>query len=301
MIRIAVRPQPLPSVLRTALDQAPCEQVRPEHAEALVWLGSDPEALTTELTRMPHVRWVQLPWSGVEEYAPSMRPDVRWTSARGVLAEPVAEHALMLSMLALRSADRSVRAGRWSPQEPRSLYDADVVIVGAGEVAAALLRLLAPLRVRATVVRRRAEPVAGAARVVTSDRLLEVVATADVVVLTAALTGATRGLIDADVLAAMRPDACLVNVARGGLVVTDDLVTALRERRIGAAALDVTDPEPLPEGHPLWDLENCFLTAHCAGDLPYSWPAFADLVRDNIERRAQGRELRNTVSLEFGY
>ncbi|WP_405981982.1 NAD(P)-dependent oxidoreductase [Streptomyces sp. NBC_00158] len=301
MIRIAVHPQPLPTALRAALEQAPCEQVPPERAEALVWLGSDPAALTAQLARMPHVRWVQLPWSGVEEYTPFMRADVRWTSARGVLAEPVAEHALMLSMLALRSADRSVRRGRWSPQEPRSLYGADVVIVGAGEVAEALLRLLAPLRVRPTVVRRRAEPVEGAVRVVTSDRLVDVVATADVVVLAAALTDGTRGLIDTEVLAAMRPDACLVNVARGGLVVTDDLITALREQRIGAAALDVTDPEPLPEGHPLWDLENCFLTAHCAGDLPYSWPAFADLVRDNIERLARGHEPRNTVSAELGY
>lgn len=296
-----MRPQPLPESVRIAVGQAPCEQVPPERAEALIWLGSDPEALTAELSRMPEVRWVQLPWSGVEEYVPLMRPDICWTSARGVLAEPVAEHALMLSMLALRSADRSVRNGRWSPQEPRTLYDADVVVVGAGEVTNALIRLLTPLRARITVVRRRADPVEGATRVVSTGHLAEAVATADVVVLAAALTASTRGLINASALAAMRPDTCLVNVARGGLVVTDDLIVALREGRIAAAALDVTDPEPLPEGHPLWDLENCFITAHCAGDLPYSWPAFAELVRDNIERFSQGRALRNTVSTELGY
>ncbi|MYV63908.1 hydroxyacid dehydrogenase [Streptomyces sp. SID4931] len=302
MTRISVLPHPLPDPVRAAVEQAPCVLAAPDEAEALIWTGSDPQALTAQLAAMPAVRWVQLPWAGVEEYLPLMSSTVQWTSARGVLAEPVAEHALMLSMLALRRADRSVRAGRWLPQEPRTLYDAEIVVVGAGAVTTQLLRLLAPLRARITVVRRRPqEAVEGAYRVVGADRLTEAVGGADLVIVAAALTARTRGLIDATVLKAMRTDACLVNVARGGLVGTDDLATALDAGWIAGAALDVTAPEPLPEAHPLWRADNCFITAHCAGDLPYSWPAFAELVRDNIERFAHGRALRNTVSRELGY
>ncbi|MDH6136212.1 phosphoglycerate dehydrogenase-like enzyme [Kitasatospora sp. MAA4] len=296
MTGIAVLPEPVPEAVRAAVGTQPA----PEQAQALVWLG-EPEGLAGALQWMPAVRWVQLPWAGVEEFLPLMRAGVTWTSAAGVLAEPVAEHALMLAMVALRSADRSVRAGRWLPQPPRSLYDAEVLIVGGGAVTRALLRLLTPLRARVTVVRRSPVPVEGAYRVLGTDELADAAAEADVVVLTAALTPQTRGMIAEPVLRRMRPGACLVNVARGGLVNTADLVRALTEGWIAAAALDVTEPAPLPGSHPLWSLENCFLTAHCAGELPYAWPAFAELVRENAGRFRQGLPLRNTVAPALGY
>ncbi|WP_456237221.1 NAD(P)-dependent oxidoreductase [Leifsonia xyli] len=144
-------------------------------------------------------------------------------------------------------------------QEGTSLYGLDVVIVGAGGIARELLRLLEPFGVRATIVWRSAEPVPGSAATITADRLGEVLPAADVVVIAAALTDSTRRLIGAREFAAMKSTAVFVNIARGGLVDSNALVTALRTGAIAGAGVDVTDPEPLPDGHPLWAEKNCIV------------------------------------------
>jgi len=131
------------------------------------------------------------------------------------------------------------------------------------------------------------------------DRVHEAVIDAEYVVLACPLTEETRALVDADLLRTMRPDAVLVNVARGGVVDTDALVSALRSNRIRGAALDVTDPEPLPEDHPLWGLGNVTITPHNAGHTPEYFERVADVLVDNVDR-LEGRgdgddELRNRV------
>jgi phosphoglycerate dehydrogenase-like enzyme len=152
-----------------------------------------------------------------------------------------------------------------------------------------------------TVVRQRAEPVAGAVRTVTTPRLHEALAGARAVVLTLALTPQSRGLIGRKELEAMDQRAWLVNVARGALVDTEALVEALRSRQIGGAALDVTDPEPLPAGHPLWDLPDCLITPHTADTEQMTQPLLAGRITENVQRLAAGRELAGLVDPDLGY
>jgi phosphoglycerate dehydrogenase-like enzyme len=275
-----------------------------ERADALVWLephGAD--RLRAALDSTPGVRWVQLPWAGVERLAPSgLFADGRtWTCAKGVYAEPVAEHALALAMAGLRHLPERITARSWGRPKGATLYDADVTIVGGGGITASLLALLGPLRARATVVRRRPEPMDGAVRTVTADRLHDVLPDARVVFLTLALTPETTGIIGAAELGRMQPSAWLVNVARGGHVVTDDLVAALAGGTIAGAALDVTDPEPLPDGHPLWDLPNAIITPHTADWPEVVVPLLAARISDNVERFAAGRPLVGLVDPLAGY
>ena len=164
-----------------------------------------------------------------------------------------------------------------------------------------LLRLLGPFRARVTVVRRRPEPLAGAVRTVGDDRLHEALGSSAAVILVLALTPATRKLIGRTELAAMERDAWLVNVARGGVVDTEALVEALRSGQIGGAALDVTDPEPLPAGHPLWDLPNCLITPHTADTEDMTQPLLARRITENVQRLTAGQELVGRVDPDHGY
>ena len=301
--RVAIAPD-VPEWAARAVAEGGGTAVDVASAEALVWL--DPfgaEELEALLAGAENIRWVQLPWAGVEDFAARrMFDDERlWTSGKGVYAEPVAEHALTLGLAGLRHLPERVRATRWGEASGRSLYDGRVTILGGGGIARSLLQLLAPFRVQATVVRRRAEPTPGAARVVDSAGLHGVLRGADLVVVALALTPATRGIIGAPELETMEEHAWLVNVARGGHVRTDDLVAALRERSIGGAALDVTDPEPLPDGHPLWELPNCIVTPHTADTPEMIVPMLAARVRENVHRFGAGEDLVGRVDRAEGY
>ena len=270
--------------------------------EALVWMApDDPDGLREALAAAPSLRWVQLPFAGVEKFTDVLDPSLTWTCAKGVYADPVAEHALGLALAGLRSLPERARARSWGEQSAQTLYDAPVVVLGAGGITTSLLALLAPFRCEVTVVRRSGDPVAGAARTVGTDRLDEVLGEALVVVLALALTPQTRHVIGAPQLAAMREDAWLVNVARGAHVDIDALVTALREGQVGGAALDVTDPEPLPDGHPLWDLPNCLITPHTANPWQTAQPLLARRIADNVRRDVVGEPLRGLVDLSAGY
>ena len=151
------------------------------------------------------------------------------------------------------------------------------------------------------VVRRRAEPVAGAVRTVTPSHLGEALAGARAVVLTLALTPQSYRMIGQKELELMDQRAWLVNVARGALVDTAALVGALRSKQIGGAALDVTDPEPLPAGHPLWDLPNCLITPHTADTEQMTEPLLAARIAENVRRLAAGHELVGRVDPDLGY
>jgi phosphoglycerate dehydrogenase-like enzyme len=301
LTQVCVLPGPVPVELQRAVADGGGVPCPPGDCEALVWLGGSVEQLEECLNAMPRLRWVQLPWAGTEWFHHLMKPNISWTSGSGVLSEPVAEHALMLSMVALRGAGSSVRQRRWTPTIPGSLFDAHVVVVGAGAVARALVRLLAPFRARVTVVRRRPEDIPGVSVVTSANGWPRALGEADVLVLAAPLTSDTLHLVDEAALRAMKPTACLVNVARGGVVETAALVRALEEGWIGGAALDTTDPEPLPPSHPLWQLNNCFITSHSAGDLSRSWHRYGEIVAENLRRFTAGRPLKNIVSLERGY
>jgi phosphoglycerate dehydrogenase-like enzyme len=273
-------------------------------ADALVWLNpSDIDAMRAALATASSARWVQLPFAGVERVAAAglFDPGRTWTSAKGAYAEPVAEHALLLALAGLRLLRRRITARSWGEPAGISLYDQPVTILGGGGIAVSLLELLAPLRVTATVVRSRPDPVPGAARTVVQADLHKALADAQVVFLALALTPITERIIGAAELAAMRPDAWLVNVARGRHVDTDALVAALAEGSIGGAALDVTDPEPLPDGHPLWESERCIITPHTADTPEMIEPLLARRIRDNVARFAAGEPLLGLVDPDRGY
>jgi phosphoglycerate dehydrogenase-like enzyme len=273
-------------------------------AEALVWAAiGDAEGLDSVLDDNPQLRWVQLPWAGVEPYVDVIRShaELTWTCAKGVYAEPVAEHALALALAGRRNLGAYSRAGTWTRPRGRNLLGARVTILGGGGIAASLLRLLAPYGCDVTVVRRSPAPLAGAARVVGSDQLDEALTGAEVVVLALALVPETEGLIDGRRLALLDRDATLVNVARGRHVVTDDLVAALRDGTLGSAGLDVTDPEPLPDGHPLWDLPNAVITPHTANTPEMAIPLLSARVTDNVRRWAAGEPLVGPLDPAAGY
>jgi len=273
-------------------------------ADALVWLNpGDLDGLRAALSAASNARWVQLPFAGVEQVAAAglFDPAREWTSAKGAYAQPVAEHALALALAGLRLLPRRITARSWGTQGGTSLYDQPVTILGGGGITARLLELLAPLRVTATVVRRHPDPLPGAARTVGQDGLHQALAGALVVFVALALTPDTRGIIGASELAAMRPDAWLVNVARGGHVDTAALVAALTAGGIAGAALDVTDPEPLPDGHPLWQLDNCIITPHTADTTEMIVPLLARRVEENVARFAAGEPLVGLVSPSLGY
>ena len=272
--------------------------------EGLVW--TDPramDALHAVLASQPKIGWVQLPQAGMEWafQAGVIDSHRRWTSAKGAYADPVAEHALLLILAGLRLLKVRARAQSWGQPAGESLFGQPVTIVGAGGIATVLMDLLKPFRTPVTVVRRQAEPVPGAVRTVTTDRLSEALPGACAVVITVALTPQTRGLIGPAELAAMRPDAWLVNVARGGVVDTEALTGALQQGQIGGAALDVTDPEPLPAGHPLWDLDNCLITPHTADTEEMTQPLLAGRIAENVGRLAAGQELVGLLDPSLGY
>jgi phosphoglycerate dehydrogenase-like enzyme len=275
-----------------------------ESPDALVWLDPhEVKGLADQLSIAPDVRWVQLPFAGVEKVARFglLDHDRIWTCAKGSYAEPVAEHALTLALACLRHLPTRVVARSWGVPAGTSLYDQRVTILGGGGIASVLLEQLAPFRVESTVVRRRPDPLPGATRVVPVSSLGEVLAGSLVVFLALALTPETEHIISAPELAAMDETAWLVNVARGPHVDTDALVTALGAQAIAGAALDVTDPEPLPDGHPLWDLPNCLITPHTADTIEMVMPLLAERIRTNVARFAAGEELVGLVDADAGY
>jgi phosphoglycerate dehydrogenase-like enzyme len=270
-------------------------------ARALVW--ADParaSAFPEVIAHARSVEWVQLPYAGIEPFAAHLDPRFVWTCGKGVYARPVAEHALGLALAGLRGLDVYARAHAWSAPTGRNLIGARVTIIGGGGICNELRALLAPFGCAITVVRRHVTDDASA-RVLPADRVLDAVADADLVVLALPLTPETTGLVDTRFLAAMQPHAWLVNVARGAHVVTDDLVAALTAGTIGGAALDVTDPEPLPAGHALWTAPHCIVTPHIANTPEMGLPLIAERVRRNVARFVAGEPLEGLVDVSLGY
>ena len=304
---IAVLPEPQQTFVDAVEAAGGTVEPLSERTRGVVWLSyKEAKAFPEILREHPGIGWVQLPYAGVDAFAQILaeedRPGLVWTSAKGAYAQPVAEHALTLTLALLRVLPERVRARSWATeQQGTSLYGLDVVIVGAGGIALELMRLLEPFGARVTIVRRSAEPVPGAERTVTADRLAEVLPTADVVVVAAALTDGTRKLVGAPEFAAMKDTAYLVNIARGGLVDTDALLDALRSGAIAGAGVDVTDPEPLPDGHPLWDEPNCLITPHQADTPEMVAPLLAERIRLNVQAFLHDGRFVGTVDPRAGY
>jgi phosphoglycerate dehydrogenase-like enzyme len=289
--------------LEGAVEAGGGEVVPPGEASAVVWgHHAKPEGLGLLLDEHPHLEWVQLPWAGIEANLEVVRahPDKRWTCGKGVYAEPVAEHALALALAGLRHLATYARATAWGTGEGRNLLGARVAILGGGGITESLLRLLGPFGCDVTVVRQHPRPLDGAT-VVGSDGLDAALEGALVVFLALALTPETTGILDGRRLRLLDPDGWVVNVARGPHLVTDDLVEVLAAGAIGGAALDVTDPEPLPDGHPLWSEPRCLITPHTGNTVAMAEPLLRARVAENVRRWIAGEELVGPVDVAAGY
>ncbi|MEY4477065.1 MAG: hypothetical protein RJA31_569 [Actinomycetota bacterium] len=274
----------------------------------IVWLSEkDATDLSAILADNPQIEWVQLPWAGVDGFADLFASIDHesapvFTSAKGSYAEPVAEHALTLMLSLAREIPRKSREKGWqAARTGLSLYGNNVVIIGAGGITAELMRLLEPFRTNVTVVRRQDRAVPGAARTVTSDLLHDVLPAADVVVLAAAATEETAHLIGETELALLPHHAIIVNVARGSLLDDTAARASLREGRLWGIGLDVTDPEPLPTDHPLWDEPNCIITSHSADTPLMTKHLLATRIRTNVTAFLAGTNLLGVVDTRSGY
>ena len=273
----------------------------PGEAEAIVWLGSDNSRLPELLH--PDVRWVQLPSAGVESWMEKGLVDTEriFTSAAGVYAETVAEHALALMLAGARRLHEAARATSWEVGFGRLFAGSTVVILGAGGIGRALIRLLEPFDNRILAVTRSGREVPEATENYSADQTGELWPEGDFFVVAAPATGATEKMIGTRELEAMQSHAWVVNVARGSLIDTDALVEALAEDRIEGAALDVTDPEPLPDGHPLWTEPRALITPHTANPPDALARALAERIEENISRYKAGEELIGIIDVEAGY
>lgn len=269
-------------------------------ADALIWCSPWPTGLADLLDDAPQIRWVQLPYAGVEAFLQMIDDRRTWTCAKDIYGPTVAEFALGMLLAGVRRIDRFVRATSWQPLEESTLRDANVLIYGAGGIGRCLTEMLVPLGSNVTVVSRSGRPVRGA-RAVRNDEAEPLLPTADAVVLAVPLTDATTGMVDSAFLGSMKSSAWLVNVARGKVVVTDDLVKALESGAIGGAAIDVTDPEPLPPEHRLWQLDNVIITPHAANTAALGAQSLLNVVRENAERFARGETLKGIVDPAAGY
>lgn len=281
--------------------------VPPEQAEAIVWTDPfHPQPLKELLSKTP-ARWVQLPMAGVERFFEAGIIDEGrvWTCAKGIYGYACAEHALAFMVMAARYIHHHIRERSWEfagAESPhRMLKGQTVLILGTGGIGRALARLLEPFSVEILAVNRSGTPLPGADKTETSERLADLVPEADFIVIAAALTQTTYHLFNEEMLARIRPGAWLVNVARGGLVDSDALVGELAKGTMGGAALDVTEPEPLPDDHPLWAYENVIITPHVANTMSMSLPQLADLVNRNTRKFATGEELESLIDPSAGY
>jgi len=248
------------------------------------------------LATLPHLRYVWLPSAGFEHAVGHLPPGVTLCNGRGVQSAGTAELTLALTLAAQRGIPDAVRAmdrGEWHNPFGPALADRHVVLVGYGSVARAIADRLEPFEVTITPVAHHAR-VQDGVQVHSLEDLPDLLPSADVVILAVPLNAGTDHLFDAQLLARMKDGALLVNVARGRVVDTDALLAELRTRRL-RAALDVTDPEPLPSDHPLWHAPGVLITAHQGGNTDATYPRIARLVRRQIEHLLAGEEPENVV------
>ncbi len=280
--------------LRTPPDRA-------EEVAVVVPPYTGPSAQLSALSQVPSLDLVQLLTAGYDSALPLVPSGVRLANAAGVHDASTAELAVALTLAALRGLPDFVRAqtrdaGTWLPLHMHpALADKRVLILGYGSIGRAVAARLTPFEVELTAVASRAR---GGDELVPSvhgvDELPDLLPHADVVIVLVPLSAHTEQLVDADFLAALPDGALLVNVARGKVVDTDALVRATSSGRI-LAAVDVTDPEPLPPGHALWSSPGVLVTPHVGGGSSAFRPRAVRLLREQISAYAAGRQLRNIV------
>lgn len=286
--------------LVAAVESAGAAVVDIADASALIWTDQSQAELFPSMVH-DGIDWVQLPFAGIGPFVPWLDNHRTWTCGKGVYAPPVAEAALAMLLAGFRNIANYARANTWSGPVGQNLTGANVVVLGAGGITNEFLALLQPFDCATTVVRRTARLHPLADRTVALEDLHTVLPQADAVVLALALTPQTREVIGAAELALMKQSAWIVNVARGAHIDTAALVAALENDQIGGAALDVTEPEPLPDDHALWKLDNCLITPHVGNTPEMGLELLSNRVKENVARWLRSDELLGLVDVDAGY
>jgi phosphoglycerate dehydrogenase-like enzyme len=288
--------------LATAVPQAEIvwaptdEHGQERYADAEVYMGLGLGFGSRTLARMPHLKWIQCLVSGTDHLRPVLRGrDLILTSASGIHGPQMAEVALLHMLSLSRDARRLHRdqdAHVWEPRTPRVLDGRTVTIVGVGTIAQRLAPLCKALGMTVLGVSRAPRDVEGFDRVYDRADLVEASAAADFLVVLVPYSSATDRIIGADVLGALKPAAFVINLARGGVVDEEALVSAVQDGRIGGAGLDVFATEPLPATSPLWDLENVLVTPHCGGRSDRYGEQLLTVIEPNLSNYVAGRHDR---------
>ena len=281
--------------------------------QAATFHGLDAHLLTPEtLAAAKHLRWVQSWSAGVDRY---LRLDglmkneaITFTNMKGAHGPVISEHVFAL-LLHLRrdlapylEAQRSALWNRRAGGGQKALAGSTLLVAGMGGIGREIAKRGKAFGMEVLATVRTARPAPGYVdELGTAEDLDRFLARADVIAIALPLTPATRGLFDAERLAKAKEGAVLINIARGAIVDTDALMAALRSGRLAGAGLDVTDPEPLPDGHPLWSMKNVIITPHVAGRAELTRTRRLDVFEKNMARFAEGRAMINVVDKEAGY
>ena len=261
------------------------------------------------------LRWVQSPAVGVGSlmFPELLASPVVITSARGIRARSIAEHVIGVTIALARRLPAALRAQadrRWAQEElegpasgVRALSGLRMGIVGLGSIGMEIAKLAGPLGIRISGIRRRAEitPPPGVDEVLPPEGLRDLIGRCDIVVLAVPHTPDTRAIIGAAEIDLMKPGAFLVNIARGKLIDDGAVTAALKDGRLGGAALDVFTREPLEASSPYWDLPNVIITPHTSGAMQDYWTPLVALFADNLRRFEKGESLLNVVDKVAGY
>ena len=273
-----------------------------EEANVIVWANiRDPVTRLQELLH-PGIEWVQFDSAGVEAwFAAGILDDARlWSSASGRYGGAVAEHVVVLLLACLRRIVEQQRAGKWLRVEGKALAGVTVGFVGGGAIARESIARLTPFGVRSLALCEPRVDVPGAEHTYGPEGLHDLLKASDHVVLAVPMTPATHHMIGRSELELIG-DGLLINVSRGPVVDTDALVAVLAEGKLGGAGLDVTDPEPLPDDHPLWKMDNVLITSHSANSLEMMHSAYAELVAENVARFCRGEQPLGQIDFALGY
>jgi phosphoglycerate dehydrogenase-like enzyme len=299
----------------------------PQHEFIDVWTEADvrrqlptvdvaftPYIFRDQVASLTRLRWVQTSAAGVGSMmsAELIASPIAVTNARGVKARAIAEHVMAVSLALARQLPTAMRRQIehvWAVDEleqsgsVRTLSGRHLVVVGLGAIGQQVARVASAFGLRVSGVRQRIDQPRpeGVDIIVSSDRLTQLLATADIVVLAAPLTPATRGLINRVTLAACKRGAFLINIGRGKLIDDEAVVAALQDGTLGGAALDVFTTEPLPPGSPYWDLPTVIVTPHVSGAMEDYWMPLVTLFAENLRRFEDGQPLINLVDKQVGY
>ena len=243
--------------------------------------------------KMENLKVLQMPNAGYDDALEFVRPGITLCNARGVHDASTAELAVGLALAVRRGFHDFVRAqerGEWLHRRYSSLNDSNIAIIGFGAIGQTLAKYLTPYDVTITGYSRSGSD--GSKKIADLDKDIS---SYDIIFLILPLNDESRNLFDAERIAKMKDGSLLVNVARGPIVNTDALVAELNSKRI-FAGLDVTDPEPLPQDHPLWKVPNCIIAPHVGGDSTAFEPRGKKLVEEQLARIASGEGLANIVN-----